>query len=59
MYKSRDGRVQFVTGSHFLLGFSHIFCCVMELQRLPLNSMPKYKHCLRPNNESLRHVREY
>ena len=26
--------VKFITESHFLQGFIHIFCCVMELQRL-------------------------
>ena len=50
MYKSRDGLVQFITVSHFLLGFSHIFCCVMELQQLLRNSMQKYKHCLCPKH---------
>ena len=50
MYKSGDGLVQFITESHFLLGFSHIFCCVMELRQLLRYSMQKYKHCLCPKH---------
>ena len=63
MYKSGDGLVQFITESHFLLGFSHIFLLrngatavtkifYAEIQTLFVSQTSA-------NNESLRHVREY
>lgn len=64
MYKSRDGLVQFITESHFLLGFSHNFLlrngATTVTMKFYAEIQTLFVSYTSTNNESLiRHVRKY